>query len=625
MTHTIKPLSILLCLALTVSLAAPAPLAQINVTGWHADGQTWIVWDQTAPMPASYRIYASTTDFVVAGSVAAGEEVGRLLPGDWSGARLQIALPGSTYRLPGPGGRTYQLGPNQGVFAYTGHDTTPLYFAVVKDGATAVVASNATGLIAQTLAPVSAHFQGSGLTPGSGQTYHVFAHWFDGHADHTSGRPGYPVMGNASMNGCGSIFIVTLPVSGLPASDAPTVVALHGGGGFFMNFVGGGSPNIGLTFQDALLITSDGTINSVAGIIGASWLGYWEEFDRFSFPFAHPLPDDALIVHYVMRRLLWQIDWVTAQFPVDTSRLSILGHSGGAKGAGTVARVYPERFSAVHLYSASMKAGDQNPVLGDKAQNLLTTLPGSPGIADLASEAFFPSTTERDAAFTRIAIGRSDTVGGAAWGLDKVQSYRDVDATRMGRHLFFDERGHGTSTWNGAYFNGSTMLAASELLKHRVDASYPAFFGDDQDPLTPGTQPDMGNGDPQDGDPYGTFGGYCDWDQSTLVDTPTRWACTFWLTALSANPKDNFPGTTAELGVALRRPQSFLPAAGDAVLWQLLRVSDGARLQVGITIVENDGLVAVDGLIVTKDPERVRLTLSTAGPLASPHVPQLGL
>jgi len=604
-----------LLLALGAGVAAPAAQAQVNVTAWHAEGQTWVVWDETAPSPSTYQVYASTTDFVAAGSVSVGFEVGRLLPPDWRGSRLQVALPGTLYRIPGPVGGWYQLQAQQGVFAYTAHDTTPLYFAVVKGGDTAVVAANATGPIAQTLDPVTAHHQGSGVTPGSGQTFHVYAHWVDGHDDHTSGRPDYPVMGNQTMNGCGSIFIITEPLSGMPAHDVPTVVALHGGGGHFMNFVGGASPNIGLTFDDELLITPDGTFNTVGGPAGASWLGCWEGFDRFANPPIYPVPDDALVVDYVMRRLLWQLDWVAEHFPVNTSRLSILGHSGGARGAGQVARLYPERFAGVHLYSAAMATGEQNPVFGDRDQNLPTTVPGSLGVADLASEAVFPSLTERDAPFTRIVIGRSDNVGGAAWGLDKVLAYQAIDAARMGRHLFFDERGHGTSTWSGAYFNGATMLEGQALRRFRNDESFPAFFGDDQDPSMAGTQPDMGNGDPLDGDPYGTYGGYYDWDQESLVDLRRHWACTFWLRSLSANPKDNFPGATAEVGVAVRRPQAFLPLAGQTVFWRLVRASDGVTLQCGMTQVEGDGLVAVDGLLVTPDPERVRLSLWALSPL----------
>ena len=33
--------------------------AQINVRGWYAKGQVWIVWKTTSPEPDTYEIYES--------------------------------------------------------------------------------------------------------------------------------------------------------------------------------------------------------------------------------------------------------------------------------------------------------------------------------------------------------------------------------------------------------------------------------------------------------------------------------------------------------------------------------------------------------------------------------------
>lgn len=453
-----------------------------------------------------------------------------------------------------------------------------------------------------------AHLQGVGASP-SGQPYHVYAHWTDGHADHASGRPGYPVMGNVSMNGCGNVFCVTVPTLGAPAGSAPLVVGLHGGGGHYMNFVGGANPGLGLGFEDAWVLTPDGTINTAAGPYGANWLGFWEGFDRFTSPFPYPVPDGALVVDYVTRRLLWQIAWVAEQYSIDTARISLVGHSGGARGAGLLGRAHPERFAAVHRFCAHLQAAPMNAFFGDAAQNLPTTLPGAPGVADVMDETQMTSPTERDQPFSRIVIGRNDNVSTAAWSLQKVQAYQAIDASRWGTHLFFDERGHDFPSWTGAHFDASTVVKGPALLRHRNDESFPAFFGDDQDPFAPGVQPDMGDGDPLDGDPHGTFGGYYDWEPATLVDQPSRWACTLWLTALSAAPADNFPGVVAEVGVCVRRPQAFRPAAGTRIAWRLRRAADGAVLMSGTTRAEGDGLVAVTGLSVTADPDRVRLEL----------------
>lgn len=589
-------------------LPCSVSLAQSALLGHHEDGQTWLIWNEPVVSPASYRVYASTVDFVAnGGTTAVGFEVGRILPADWNATRLKLMLPGQEWVIPRPGPGTYTLAPNQAMFAYTPHDTTPLYFAVVVDGQSTVTANNMAGPIAQTLDPVRAHLQGVG-THSTGQTFRVFANWVDGNADHASGKPDYPIMGNASMNGCGAIFVVTDPLGPFPSADLPAVVALHGGEGNMGNFLPSPGNNIGLTFDDAFLITPDGTINSVSGDIGAAWLGYWQGFDRFTDPFvAPPVPDDALVVDYLHRRLMWQIEWVQSLYPIDAEALSILGHSAGSRGTGMIRRLHPDLFAAAHLYSALLEPGEDSGAVGAEAQNLTTTLPGNPGVAEVGYEDSLLSLTERDLPFTRMVIGRTDVVSSATWDLQQIEAYHAIDATRMGTHLFWDERGHGLQLWNGAYFNGSTLLHGSTLTRYRLHESFPAFFSDDQDLVLAGQQPDMGDGNPLVGDVHGTFNGYYDWEQATLIDSADTWRCNLFLTKLSTNPKDNSPGTRAQASLAIRRPQQFLPEAGRGFFYALERVASGELLQAGTGVVEDDGLVVVPDLTIYADPDRVRL------------------
>ncbi len=592
-------------------------LAQTALLAHHEHGQTWLAWTEPVTPPASYRIYASAVDFTIGGSTATGWEVGHILPADWDATRLKLALPGQEWVIPKPGPGTYALASDQALFVYTPHDTTPLHFAVVADGDTVVTADNGTGLIAQTLDPVTAHLQGLD-THVTGQTYRVFANWVDGNADHESGKPDYPVMGNASMNGCGSVFLVTDPTTGFPASQVAAVIALHGGEGHYMNFTPDPANNIGLTFDDAFLITPDGTINTISGDISSAWLGFFEGFDRFADPFAQPAPDGSVVVDYLHRRTMWQLDWVLAHFPIDPEALSALGHSAGSRGAGMFRRVHADRFAASHLYSALLEANSEATLMGSAAQNLTTTLPGSPGVADVADETTALSASERDFPFTRVVIGRNDTTGSAIWDLQQIEAYGAINDSRMGTHLFWDERAHGLSTWTGSWFNGSTHLQGATITRYRLHESFPALFDDDQDLLTRGRQPEMGSGDPLDGDTYGTWSGYYDWEQATLTDTPYEWGCTFYLTAQSATPQDNYGGASALASLSIRRPQQFLPPAGSGYFFALTRESDDAVLQAGVGAAEADGLVVVPDLETFPDPDRVRLTVHY-NPQAEPY------
>jgi hypothetical protein len=122
----------------------------------------------------------------------------------------------------------------------------------------------------------------------------------------------------------------------------------------------------------------------------------------------------------------------------------------------------------------------------------------------------------------------------------------------------------------------------------------------------------MGNGDPLDGDLWGTWSGYYDWDQSTLSDTTAYYACTIYLTGQSSVSVDNYPGITATTSVAIRRPQLFTPVPGTTLAWRLCRVSDGVVLQDGTITAASDGLVGINGLTIYKDPVRTRLEIYPA-------------
>jgi hypothetical protein len=70
---------------------------------------------------------------------------------------------------------------------------------------------------------------------------------------------------------------------------------------------------------------------------------------------------------------------------------------------------------------------------------------------------------------------------------------------------------------------------------------------------------------------------------------------------------DNFPGTSATTSVTVRKPRKLLPASGTALLWTLRNDRTDAILQTGTSIAESDRLVEVTGLVIPKDPQRVRL------------------
>ena len=580
--------------------------AQTNMRGWHANGQTWLAWEDTAPTPEAYRIYKSSSQI---SDISSAQLVGRIFQNEWEGARLQKLDPALRWTIPDAAGGTYTLASNEALFVYTPHGATTEYFAVVKDGETVVGSDNRVGPITQTITPVQCHLQTSGTDRDF--SYRVYAHWIDGRDDWNAGRSDYPVMGNEHFNGVGHVFCVWDPTDGGPAEPIPAVIFLHGGGSWY----GSVNPNDDNSYDagtaDAFVISMDDSIliksTDTTKYQKTYWIGYWEGYDRFQLPSTQPVPDNGLVVDYTMRRIDWELGWILDNENVDPKRVSLLGGSMGGRGANYQARVHPERYAAYLTLSAGLVPLDPSgvdPIVGSAAQNVQTNLPGSPGVCDVMNPKTPLSDTERDIPFGKCVSGRNDPM--AVWSAEQVQMYKDLNDTGWGSHIYWDERGHVYT--EGSYWADSPRLKAKELTLQRSDRSFPAFFNDDQDTFTAGRQPDMGNGDPADGATSGTWGGYYDWNRDTLVDSPRLWEATIFLVSSSSNANDiaTFNSSTAD--VAIRRPQQFAPPAGTTVDWSLTRLSDSQLLQSGQSTVAPNGLVIVSGLIIYKEPSRLSIS-----------------
>jgi hypothetical protein len=200
-----------------------------------------------------------------------------------------------------------------------------------------------------------------------------------------------------------------------------------------------------------------------------------------------------------------------------------------------------------------------------------------------------------------------------------------MTSARWGTHLYWDNRDHTASdrTTDDPQNPGvdigewvspirTQRSGAPYQARFHASQSYPGFFNDDQNAISPGRQPTLGNGSPDDGTPWGTWGGYFDWDLDTIFDTPTGWACTVFLVGQSSVSVDNFPGTTSTTSVTIRKPRQFRPAAGTSIAWALRDDRTEAVLQSGTTTAEAEGLIAITGLTIPKDPQRVRLEVRTA-------------
>ncbi len=608
--------------------------AQTDVRAWSAAGQVFVVWRVDSTLPLTYDVYRSAAPI---SSTAQGTLVGRCFEPEWEGLRLKLVSQSATWRVPAAGGGTYQLAANEGLFVYTPRAGATEHFAVVRNGSTAVSSANRTAAPVQVAydpanAPVTCHLQVSGVTT-RGYPFKTWAMWVDGRDDPADARPDFPVMANAAKHGAPHVFTVYEPKLGLPAGPCPATVCLHGGGpsGTHWSWApesvhyanDGAIPDGGITvaMDDRLFVSTNGVVNIDRP---TNWFGWWPGMD----PVSNILPPNgAVVVPYTLRRLVWTIGWLQSRSPyaIDATRTSVMGNSMGGAGTLLLSRFRPELFSAATAFVPQHYTPETGQRLfGTTAQNLQTTETGPGGVALRVNDFFDPavrlSPQQRDYCLTRIFRGRLDPT--VEWGPLTIGLFNDMTAGRWGTHLYWDNRDHTASDWTtddptivgvdiGEWVSPvrTSRSGAPYQARFRTDQSYPGFFGDDQQPGTAGRQPILGNGAPTDGTPWGTWGGYFDWDTETIFDSPQGWACTMYLVGQSATSVDNFPGTTATTSVTLRKPRRLLPAPGASVAWALRDDRTDAVLQSGTVAAETGGLVAISGVVIPKDPQRVRLEL----------------
>ena len=631
--------------------AADAMAQPFNVRAWYAQGQVFVVWQMTAP-PANpwdtVEIYASAAAQV---NTAAMQRVGRVFFPEYTGARLQELQPAARLQVPTPAGGMYRLAADEGVFAYTPRAAGNLFFAVVDTGAAAVVANNSAATafnydpVNEPVLPIG---QFRGFTPG-GNPYTGYVVFADGRDDYDNSRPDVPVLADADKNGVPHVFTITEPVGGVPAGLLKMGIALHGGGGEYELFRPGvaqrAAMQLGLT--DGIILTPDDSIYSRNDVAlersNTSWFGYTPAYSPFDAGVRTEPPTGSVVVNFTSRRVFWVMDWLLgarSPYTIDASRVAIVGHSGGGRGTSVIYRQRPERFCAAVCYTPASfldldGAGQINYLRGNWDTNLSTNLIGPSatnlGVTDVFTMTTRLSPTQRDFPLTRVVYGKRDEEGAAAWKPEQIAIMEMFNDLGKGVMVFWDEREHGVEKWSSEesdltddpthsdpWPDIGQWVAPVRTRRHSVQylvdtyrsgQTYPGLFNVDADTVLAGRQPDCGPGDPNLGEAYGTWGGYMDWETGTLVDTATEWAATVYAIGLSAVSIDNSPFASFTTDLSPQRTANFNPPMGKLVRWSVRDAATQVQLQTGNSVTGAEGVVTVTGVVVPREPSRVRVQI----------------
>lgn len=634
-------LPFLLCFALSAN-------AQTNVRAWYADGQVWVVWEASAPLPETFAVYAKPTAFT---NTANATLVGRLFKEEYgpSALREQVDL-AATYRIPDGNGGIYALADNEALFVATPHQAGSLFFAVVAWGETAVTpgvnsTSSAVPFPYNPVGdPVECHLQKGFISPFD-QDYVCLAYymWADGRQNQWENRPDFPVMANAAKNGMPSLFLISAPMGLDTSGGIPLSVWLHGGGGTARQSLAGSRQDIHLNPQDGILLAHNDDLPGKLltyfnGLDGTTkHFGWRKNYD----PFTGEAPTFIdTIVNYTQRRYRWIDEWLIRHFNVDPNRINVNGHSMGSRGATMMAKAYPDHYASATILNNGC-IDDDPPSLNDvpfgpSSMHFPTNLTDYNGQTVPFTQAMDMVTrlsNQRDLPVMRYFHGKNDTGGGNEWDSIVVVQYRAADSLGLGAQLNWSERTHGPDTgpdYNDHWINGNAATQqtivddiAYEEDHFRSDVSFPAFFNHHLDPQnndpgdgTPGTGP---NGV---GDDWGTWGGYHRWDSDNIADLPGGWSAVAWLESNAVFANDNSPNNSLTADLAIRRPQQFKPATGTLLNWSVRDTGTGNVLQSGQVTVQDDDLVVIPQIVVFRENiRRVRIivvdpSVTTAEPQA---------
>lgn len=610
--------------------------AQTDVRAWPADGQVWIVWKFSLPLPLTVGVYASPNAFT---NTAQATLIGRPFNLDYIPTALKEQYDTSaTYRIPDGSGGVYQLKNNEALFVFTPHASGSLYFAVVPWEETQITPGESITDDAVLFTydpihdPVECHVQSVFKSPfEAGYTCFAMYMWVDGRDNYRDSRPDFPVMANAAKNGMAGFFFISMPNDLDTTQLFPLSIWLHGGGGTARQSLAGSRPIIGIDPAKGILVAHNDDVFGSRGnglpftenpSLHFGWRQHWDPFEANNFP-----TGVDTIINYTQRRYLWIDQWLIRHFNIDTNSIHIHGHSMGSWGSTALAKAYPMHYATATIFNNGFRGPDPGmsvSLFGETADNFPTNLVNRNGETVHYHDLFDLTTNisgQRDLPLFHSYHAKNDIGEANYWGVDVVNNYIAADSEGFGMALYWSEREHGVDTgpdhndhWvdgNDADMQTNTDNVDYNETLTRSDISYPAFFNHRLDP----NANDPGDGTPGTGingvgDDWGTWGGWHRWDNASLVDEPARWSVEAWLESNAVFNHDNCPNTQLTADLAIRRSVHFKPQTGTMLRWRAEDVNTGVVLQSGNVIVHNDDLVVVPGIILyPENVRRVRITI----------------
>ncbi|MCS6990284.1 MAG: hypothetical protein NZL95_00270 [Chitinophagales bacterium] len=307
------------------------------------------------------------------------------------------------------------------------------------------------------------------------------------------------------------------------------------------------------------------------------WIGYNNSYNMYVPNYLNPIVTSGVVHTFTQKRLREILLWARRQPGVDSNRVYFRGKSHNGFGALITALNNPDIVSAFYVIVAPVfyktVNGDRREHTFCKASSNLPTDVTYPGTNDSIliwdftdARTYYNMHKNAHIPFGQGIHGRNDTkigwVGSIFW-------YDTLNRYPHGGLWYWDRRKH-----NGNQADFTDAETFPDFLRFANNKSYPAFCFS-----TSNHNP--GNGSASNGDPYGAYNAYMDWDHTSIVDNPCSYSIYCFLrTFYKGGVADSRQFDTCRADLILRRTQQFKPLSGQTLNWFNID-DDGTILESG--------------------------------------------
>jgi len=561
------------------------------ITASYKNGQVFVVWNNLSILGVKYNLYRSNLPITSGKLLATSQNLGWVPDSSAVDKRITELSNGRVTML-----TLDSLGEplpfTEGLFVATSTANGAFYYAVTTtvngvEDTSIVVGQNSLSSPIQELVTTPQPVLQQVRMVGGKYPLLIYVQFLT-----SASTPGYPAM---TTYGCTPVNFSVMETPG--TAPHPIKYKLHPGGSNFLQDTSGGETFAGVWNVGLDDWTSFGS--------GTCWMGY-NQSDNINQHQTTP-PTSGIDLLLTTRRILYTMQWVNKNMPVDSTKTTVYGISEGGIGTVFTGTFVPNKLAMTCEYTGMFNLAYQTDPNGNIAlntkgsqRNIMNFLFGTVASNLMDDEglnlfnqanANYMLRLNRDANYPVMfgVNGKNDAMVG--W-YEKVAFYDSANANRIGGAFYWDMRTHagGSKAWN----------IGPSYTRYGTNISYPAFAN-----CSANNNP--GNGYINSGDSVGTINGMLDW-KDQIVDSATAWQIKTYVKTNLRTIYASFPTPdSCTVDITPRRLQNFKPMHGATIYYT--NTHKGKVIQSGIASYDGN-LIVVPNVKVYADTVSLRLTIA---------------